>query len=201
MHPPSKKGGCWNGCRKRVSLSVIQKNCVCWNRYCYSVFSKAQQLHKKLHMNRNLCQIVGCCSSCARSLVLVGWCLARFVLNGWMCGVGVFLCSFLVEMVLCFVVVYLVQLQMCYMPFFQCLLASLVGFVLLFGSGRFRVRWGPFLLLFSLRFLLFFVFLFVLCLVFLLDSFGWNKARRASSHDLKPSWFLLFVCCFLSWKV
>ena len=27
MHPPFQKGGCWNVCTKRVSLSVIQKNC------------------------------------------------------------------------------------------------------------------------------------------------------------------------------
>ena len=52
--------------------------------------------------------------------------------------------------------------------FFPVVFAYLVGFVLLFGFGRFRVRWATFL--FCVCFLLLFVFtflLFVLCLFWL----------------------------------
>ena len=37
--PRSKKGGCWNGCRKGVSLPVIHKNCALLKTRFYSVFS------------------------------------------------------------------------------------------------------------------------------------------------------------------
>ena len=44
---PVPKGGCWNGWKKGVSLSVAHKNCVLLKHYFYSGLSKTQQLQKK----------------------------------------------------------------------------------------------------------------------------------------------------------
>ena len=48
MHPPFQKVGCWNGCRKGVSLSVIQKNnCALLTALFYSALSKTQHFQKE----------------------------------------------------------------------------------------------------------------------------------------------------------
>ena len=86
---------------------------------------------------------------------------------------------------------------------FHYCLASLVGFVLVFGIGRFRVRWGPFLFWFyvvSLLFLLFFV-----VVVFFWKVLGEARPEGPLRLTLNfPAFFSLFVffCfCYFLWRV
>ena len=144
-----------------------------------------------------LTEIVGCCSRCQK-VFWDGCCVACLVLNGWLCGVSVLLCffsSFNGYMFLFLCIWY--SCKCAKMPAFQHCLANLAGFVLLFGFGRFRVRWGPFLFWLASCF-----FCFFLSMLF---GFSFSKCwvkwgLRATSPDPKPAWFLClsFLFCFCS---
>ena len=111
------KKGSWNGCRKGVSLSVMQKSCALLKTLFWKCFQQnttiAEKEGCKLHKNRKTTKNSGLSFKLYKEC-LIGWlvcCMLCF--ERWLCGVSVLLCSFLALMVLCFCFVYLVPLQMC----------------------------------------------------------------------------------------
>ena len=156
MHPFAlPKRGLLEWVQKRVSLSVIQKNSALLKTLLLKCCQQTQHCRKK----GVSCTRTG---NLPKLWVVVEdvkgvfhWLLRCMICFEWLV---VWLCSFLVLMLLCFCFLciwYSCKSVKMRFPYF---LAYLISCVLLFGFRSFRVRWGPSLFWFS--------FCFVFCFVF-----------------------------------